>query len=170
MSESKQVKELMVPISEYPVVYNTDTLKDAIMVLKTYFDKSKDHRSLVVFRRDGTEEKLIGILSVRDILKAIKEKTANYDNNGKFEISWSKLMWSRFYHKSSLDDIVTTIKVEESIRRALVTNYVQIDQDVTDAIRILMTNNINILPVFDGDKPVGIIRAIDLLDYIAELL
>jgi CBS domain-containing protein len=164
MPETKKVKELMVPITEYPVVYNTDTLKDAIMVLKTYHVKSKEHRSMIVLRREGTEEKIVGILTVRDILNAIKGKTMSYDNDELYTMSWS-----RFYHTSSLGNSVTTTKVEDAIR-PLVTKFVKIDEDVSDAIRIMMTKNINILPVFEGEKPVGIIRAIDILGYIGELL
>lgn len=164
MSQVKKVKELMVPISEYPVVYNTDTLKEAIKILKANIGATKEHRSMIVFQRVESGEKIVGILTVRDILYAIKGKTMNYDSNELLEMSWGK-----FYHKSSLDDIVT-IKVGESMRRPLVADFVQIDETVSDAIRILMTNNINILPVFDGEKAVGIIRAIDILDYIGELL
>lgn len=163
MPETKKVKELMVPISEYPVVYNTDTLKDAIKVLKTYHIDSKEHRSMLVFKREGTEEKLAGILTVRDILNTIKGKTMSYDSNELFTMSWS-----RFYGKSSLSSSVST-KVGDAIR-PLVTEFVQIEQDVSDAIRIMMTKGINILPVFEGEKPVGIIRAIDILDYIGELI
>ena len=87
----------------------------------------------------------------------------SYDGEELFTMSWA-----RFYHKSSLGNSVST-KVEEAIR-PLVTEFVQTEQDVSDAIRIMMTKNINILPVFEGEKPVGIIRAIDILDYIGELL
>lgn len=163
MPETKKVKELMVPISEYPVVYNTDTLKDAIKVLKTYHVDSKEHRSMLVLKREGTEEKLAGILTVRDILNTIKGKTMSYDKDELFSMSWS-----RFYGKSSLGTSVTT-KVEDAIR-PLVTEFVQTEQDVSDAIRIMMTKGINILPVFEGEKPVGIIRAIDILGYIGELI
>lgn len=163
MPDTKKVKELMVPISEYPVVYNTDTLKDAIKVLKTYLVKTKEHRSLIVLKREGTEEKLAGILTVRDILNAIKVKTMSNDAEEGFTMSWSK-----FYHTSSLGNSVTT-KVEDAIR-PLVIEFVQSEQNVSDAISIMMTRKINILPVFEGEKSVGIIRAIDILDYIGELL
>lgn len=78
------------------------------------------------------------------------------------------MSWSRFYHTSSLDNSITT-KVEDAIR-PLVIEFVQSHQNVSDAISIMMTRRINILPVFEGEKSVGIIRAIDILDYIGELL
>ncbi|HZK86278.1 MAG TPA: CBS domain-containing protein [Desulfosporosinus sp.] len=163
MPGTKKVNTLMVPVSEYPVVYDTDTLKDAINALKNYIGENKEHRSMIVLTREGTKEKLAGILTVRDILNAIKAKNMSYDGAEAFNMSWS-----RFYHKSSLC-ISCTTKVADAIR-PLVTDFVQSEQDVSDAIGIMMTKKINILPVFEGEKLVGIIRAIDVLDYIGELL
>lgn len=94
MPENKNIKELMVPLNEYPYVYDTNTLKDAIGVLRKHrLGKDHLHRSILVFSKTekvDNEEKLIGI--------------------------------------------------------------------------------VNIIPVFENKKAVGIIRAIDILDYIAEML
>ena len=163
MPGTKKVKELMVPMSEYPVVYNTDTLKDAIKVLKNYLGEKKQHRAMIVLKREGTEEKLAGILTVRDILNAIKVKTMCKDDDGDFTMSWS-----RFYHVGSLCNNGTPT-VADAIR-PLVTEFIQSEQDVSDVIRILLIMKIDILPVFEVKKLVGIIRAIDILDYIGELL
>lgn len=166
MPETKKVKDLMVPVSsssDYPIVYNTDTLRDAIKVLKKCTGESKIHRSMIVLKREGTEEKLAGILTVRDILNAIKSKTINSDNDGKFPV-----LWGNFYRKSTLGQSVST-KVSDAIR-PLVTEFVHSEQNASDAIRIMMTKKINILPVFEGGKPIGIIRAIDILYYIEECL
>lgn len=162
MPGTKMVKELMVPISKYPSVYNTDTLKDAIKVLKNVLSEKKEHRSMLVLRREGNKEKLVGILTVRDILFAIKAKTMCKDEDEDYTMSWSRL-----YNVGSICKIITT--VGDSIS-PLVTEFVQSDQDVSDAIRILMSYNIHILPVYEGEKLVGIIRAVDILDYIGELL
>ena len=166
MPETRKVKELMVPISsssDYPVVYNTDTLRRAIKVLKNCTGQSKEHRSIIVLKREESEEKLAGILTVRDILNAIKGKTINNEGDENFPMSWGK-----FYHKSSLGYSVST-KVADAIR-PLVTEFVHSEQNVADAVRIMMTKKINILPVFDGGKPIGIFRAIDILYYIEECL
>jgi CBS domain-containing protein len=166
MPGTKKVKELMVPLSEYPVVYDTDSLNEAILVLKKYMAGGKGHRSLLVFSKSkkvGGEEQLVGILTVRDILNAIKANTLSYNGAELFEISWS-----RFYHRDPLKKPFIT-KVGDVIR-PLVQAFVQSNQDVTDAIRLMMTKNVNLLPVFEGKKAVGVIRAIDLLDYIGEML
>ncbi|WP_088186683.1 CBS domain-containing protein [Desulfosporosinus sp. FKA] len=169
MPETKKVKDLMVPVSsssssEYPVVYNTDTLRDAIKVLKDYSGESKKHRSIIVLKKEGNEERLAGILTVRDILNAIKVKTLNNNDTAEnFPVSWGN-----FYRKSSLGYSVNT-KVADAIR-PLVTEFVHSEQNLSDAIRIMMTKKINILPVLEGGKPIGIIRAIDILYYIEECL
>jgi len=54
--------------------------------------------------------------------------------------------------------------------RPLVKAFIQADDDVTRAIELMMTKNVNVLPVFEGKKAVGVLRALDLLDYIGEML
>lgn len=166
MPGRKKVKELMSPISEYPVVHDTDTLKHAISVLKEHLNRGKGYRSLMVFsstKKVGNEPELVGILTIRDILNAIKKKTMAYSNEELFSMSWQK-----FYEPKPLRSSVE-IRVG-SVIRPLVPAFLQVDDDVSVATRLMMTKNVNILPVFDGHRAVGVIRAIELLDYIGELL
>lgn len=60
----KKVEEVMVTISEYPVIYGDDSLSEAIMMLKNSLARDKGHRSLMVFskvQKVSGEEMLIGI-------------------------------------------------------------------------------------------------------------
>jgi CBS domain-containing protein len=163
--ETKKVGELMVPLREYPVVYDSDTLKDAIKVLRNYRAAGHEHRSLLVFSKTkvDNEEQLVGILTTRDILKAIKTNRLLYDNTELFNMSWAF-----FYRKDPLNELTVT-KVGQAIR-PLVDACVQAGDTVVRAIELMMTKNVNLLPVFEGRKAVGVIRAIDLLDYIADML
>ncbi|WP_027718295.1 CBS domain-containing protein [Desulfovirgula thermocuniculi] len=166
MPENRKVAELMVPLAEYPVVYETDTLKEAILTLRNYRAAGHHHRSVLVFSRTKKvqgEEMLVGILTTRDILNAIKKNKMLYDNTELFTMSWAF-----FYRREPLEELTIT-RVGQAIR-PLVDAYVQADDTVTRAIELMMTKNVNILPVFEGKKAVGIIRAIDLLDYIADML
>ncbi len=165
MPETKKVGELMVPLREYPVVYDSDTLKDAIKVLRNYRAAGHEHRSLLVFSKTkvDNEEQLVGILTTRDILKAIKTNRLLYDNTELFNMSWAF-----FYRKDPLNELTVT-KVGQAIR-PLVDACVQAGDTVVRAIELMMTKNVNLLPVFEGRKAVGVIRAIDLLDYIADML
>ncbi|AGL00683.1 CBS domain-containing protein [Desulfoscipio gibsoniae] len=165
MPEKKMVKDLMLPVTEYPRIYDTDSLKDAIMALKEFMATGKKYRSLLVFsktKKVNNEEQLVGILTVRDILNCIKNNTLSYDGPELFGMSWA-----RFYHKDPLKKPLVT-KVGDMVR-PLVQAFIQSDQNVTDAIRLMITKNVNILPVFKGQRAVGIIRAVDLLDYIGDM-
>lgn len=167
MPENKKVRELMVPLNEYPFVYDTDTLKDAIEVLRKHrLGKEHLHRSILVFSKTEkieNEEKLIGILTVRDFLQAIQKNRFIYDNTEIFTMSWAY-----FYRKDPLKESLVT-KVGKAMR-PLVKAYLQADDTVTRAIELMMTKKVNIIPVFEGKKAVGIIRVIDILDYIGDML
>jgi len=168
MSDITKVKKVMVPITGYPVVYDEDTLKDAIIALKKYLDEGKEHRSLLVFsktRKVSGEEELIGILTIRDILNAIKKNRKGYDNNELVSMSMASMGWAY------LDPVgqYTNVKVGKVIR-PLVRVFIQSEENVSKAIELMMNNNVNILPVFEGKKAMGIIRALDILASIGDML
>lgn len=82
MPDTKKIKELMIPLSEYPKVYDDDSLREAISNLKAFRTGDNRHRSVLVFSRTkkiNNEEKLVGILTVRDILNHIKGNTLCYN-------------------------------------------------------------------------------------------
>lgn len=163
-----KVKEFMVPISEYPVIHDEETLKDAIKTLKNYLGEGREHRSLLVFsktRKVKGEEELIGILTVRDILNAIKRNRTGYESAELFTMSLASMGWAY------LDPVgkYANIKVGKVIR-PLVSAFIRSDENITKAIELMMNKNVNILPVFEVKKAVGIIRALDVLDFIAEML
>ncbi|KJS16487.1 MAG: histidine kinase [Peptococcaceae bacterium BRH_c4b] len=166
MPENKQIRDLMIPISDYPVVYDTDTLKDAVLVLKKHIQSGKQHRSLVVFSRDKkieSEKQLVGILTIRDIFNVIKK---NAKIRKKHEYPY--ISWVYFYQTEPLHDYLL-LEVKQAIR-PLITAFVQADESITKATELMMTKSVNIVPVFEKKKAVGIIRAIDLLDYIGDLI
>lgn len=166
MPENKKVRELMVPLTEYPVVYDTDTLRDAIKTLKNYLAEGREHRSLLVFskiKKVGGEEQLVGILTVRDILNAIKRNRMCYENAELYAMSWAF-----FYHRDPVREC--TVTDVGKVVRPLVKAFIQVDETVTKAVELMMTKNVNVLPVFEGKKAVGVLRALDLLDYIGEML
>lgn len=164
MTEVKKVRECMVPLSNYPMVYETDCLRDATAVLKKYLDQGKEHRSLLVFSKSkkvGGEERLVGVLTIRDILQSIKKKTLSFSGTEAFSFSWAF-----FYNKDPLKDTLVT-RVSDALR-PLKESFIQADQDVNYALDQMIKFNVNMLAVFDGKKAVGIIRAVDLMKYIVE--
>ncbi len=162
---AKKVRELMVPLSNYPKVYDTDCLKDATRALRDYLAQGKEHRSLLVFSKSkkvGGEEQLVGILTIRDILKAIKTNALRNQDREPFVFSWEFL-----YGRESGKELVTQV---QNALRPLKEAFVQADEDINEALDIMVERNLNMLAVFDGKKAVGIIRAVDLMGYIVNML
>ncbi|MCL6635171.1 MAG: CBS domain-containing protein [Peptococcaceae bacterium] len=157
----------MVPISEYPVVYDTDNLRDAIIKLKDYrIETGKEHRSLLVFSKTekvGGEEKLVGILTIRDILKALKRNM-----ECRISVETFTMSWPFFYKKDLLSECV--VSKTGDVLRPLIDAFIQAGEPLTRAIEIMVMKGVNILPVFEGNKAVGVVRALDLLDNIADML
>ena len=172
--QTKKVEEVMVPISEYPVIYGADSLNDATIMLKTNFAKDKAHRSLMVFckvQKVAGEEKLIGIMTVGDILRALKKMTKSYDDREMMSIAMSFGGYDRNV-RSQQEKIMKegySVKIRDNMR-PMVQAFVQSDQTLEEAINLMMTNNVQVLPVFTGKKAVGVLRAIDVLDFIGDVL
>lgn len=170
----KKVEEVMIPISEYPVIYGADSLNEAIIMLKANYAKDKGHRSLMVFckvQKVQGEEKLIGIITVGDIIRAMKKITKSYDVKEMMSIAMSFSGYDKSV-RSQQEKIMKegySIKVRDNMR-PLVQAFVQSDQPLSEAIQVMMTNNVHVVPVFTGKKAVGVLRAIDILDVIGDVL
>ncbi|MHB1043188.1 MAG: CBS domain-containing protein [Eubacteriales bacterium] len=162
-----KAKAFMVPVSEYPVVYEDDSLRDAVKTLKEYrVVTGKEHRSLLVFsktKKVGGEGELVGIITIRDILNALKKNLMYSQSAESFSMSWAS-----FYKHDAFGSCFVN-KVGDVIR-PLVDACIQSDETITKAVELMMTKNVNILPVFEGKKVVGIIRALDILGFIEEIL
>lgn len=171
MPEIKKVRDFIVPIDEYPVVYESYDIKIAIKALALHLDRGKGHRSILVFRKtrnnNGCEDQFVGILTLKDILNVIKKDTGSFGISEMMRIARSVQTYdfkNSYYDDKSDQEVKgkTVGDVLESLDKA----SVQADQSVYEAIDIMLINNLDIVPVFDGKSPVGVIRALDILDYI----
>lgn len=157
--KKKLARDIMVPISEYPAVHVTATLAEAIKTLKDSFQTDKKgtitgQRSLLVLNDDND---LVGILTIRTILNAI---------NVKSRIGASL---TRLFVRDVVQDNAMLLNVRE-VMRPVFSNCVNVDDSVEEAARVMLNGKINIIPVMENGKAVGIIRSIDLFNIIGELL
>lgn len=173
---NKTVKELMVPLSEYAQVSEEANLLDAIEALeKSQKNKSAGvfpHRAVLVINKNG---EIVGKLGHLGFLKALEPK---YNKIGDME-SLSRAGLSSEFISTIMenmrlwgDDMVDicsrakTTKVKTVMRP--VTENVQEDASLTEAIhKILMHQSLSII-VLRGDKPVGILRLSDIYAAITE--
>jgi acetoin utilization protein AcuB len=123
-------------IMSYPVL--TIELDDDLIVVDEKFSKTKFHHLLVV-----ENEKLFGVVSDRDLLKALSPKIGTA--------------------AEKINDVATlNKKVHQIMSRKPI--CIQQEQSVHDAIALFLDNNISCIPVVDSNNsPVGIISWRDIL-------
>ncbi|ACV63172.1 putative signal transduction protein with CBS domains [Desulfofarcimen acetoxidans DSM 771] len=155
-------KEVMIPVSDYTIVKESGTVKDAINALKaTFFLDEKGiaqgHRSLLVV---NDHDELVGVMTVRSILQALV--IAEKDSGMSKDYLWVYLLGE--IHKSAGD-----IPIKKVMRSKKVAS-VKVDDDLMIAVELMVRNGINSVPVLDDGKVVGVIRGIDVFNMIGELL
>lgn len=161
MSITRLVRDIMVPIEEYPVVSEDATVAEAIARLRDSLHQKDGtwygFQSLMVLNNN---EELVGILTLKGLMVALQmrefiEHILKGDPTG------------LFFAPHLISDLRINVR---KIMRPLDLITVQEDASVMEALLIIVKKNINSLPVMAGKKPVGVVRTIDLFWLVGELL
>jgi acetoin utilization protein AcuB len=120
----------------------TVELDDSLAMVKEIFDNLKFHHLLVV-----ESDKLVGVVSDRDLLKALSPNLGTIS--------------------ATLNDEATLNKrVHHIMTRKLVTLYP--DAAISDAVNLFNTHKISCIPIVDNAfRPLGIVSWRDLLKAVA---
>lgn len=166
----------MVPLAEYPVVKSNDPLKKAVLRLsKEYLDPSAgiSHRTILVVDKD---QNLVGILDFRTILETLVPRGL-----WGFLDELSTVGTAAAMAEGGLDDVAAYKKqfyeavlkgADTPIRDVMlkIRGTVQADDDLLKALRIKIKNKLTVLPVYHGEKLIGVLSDIDLFLSAAEVL
>lgn len=161
MYAGKKVRDIMVPISEYPVIYEDTPVSEAVGIMRDSFHQKDGtwygFQSVLVI---NNREKLVGILTLRGFLKAFKiQAVLDHCLKGDPE---GLIFMPRFYNGMEI--------LTKDIMRPLNLVTVQADSDIFEAIVATVEGKINSLPVFSGTELVGVVRTIDLFWAVGEFL
>lgn len=155
----RRVRDIMVPIEEYPVVEESATIMDAAKKLREFFHQKDGtwygFQSLLVLNKKG---ELVGLITLKSFLLALQvrdflEHMLKGDPEGLF-------FTPRLHGEFNVQKIMRPID--------LIT--IQEDAPLSEALSVIVRKNINSLPVLAGSRPVGIVRTIDLFWLVGELL
>jgi acetoin utilization protein AcuB len=123
----------------------TVELDDPLAVVKQIFDSMKFHHLLVV----DTGKKLCGVISDRDLLRALSPYVGTLSENARDTATLNK-------------------RVHQIMTRKPIT--LPPEATVTDAMSLLLGSRISCIPIVDKDfRPVGIISWRDVLKSLASL-
>ena len=175
MDAQKYVIDVMLPLDEYALVSEDDTLYEAFIVLEEAQIKRppgrQKHRAVLV--RNNKNE-IVGKLGHLGFLKALEP---GYKNLGELDAISKAGLTKEFIMsmmkdfellQDDLDDIrikTKTIKMKEVMRP--MTEQVDVNDTINEAIhKIIMWQILSVL-VTKGGKVVGILRLSDLFDEVS---
>jgi CBS-domain-containing membrane protein len=143
----KKVKDLVIPLSNYPHMPYWGTLTEAIAQLNVAYETG--HHTVLVF---DEAYKLVGMLLQRDILKGLEPKFAQHHEEG-VPVFWDDLLKSGAEKrlarpiKEFMSDVMATIDADDSILMAS---------------HVMLVKNTYLLPVLEGERLIGVVRMGDV--------
>ncbi len=145
MPLTQTIKERMIPIKNYATITPDATLRKAALSLrKSFFELDGGMRTIAgprVVLVTGEEGKLVGILDFKSFLKNYFPQIGGL---GK---------------KIMVKDIMLKVK-----------GAIDVSASVEEGLKTIVQNKISVLPVYDGDKAVGIVRDTDIFLAITDSL
>lgn len=180
MKVSQKISEIMIPLSNAATATADVPLKEAIRALRKLYCEVEEgkcteagFRTIVVLDRN---QQITGILDFQSIIKVLIPEMAG-GLSAKARALWESLgavdTKSRSLDKAKLDLRARIAKnAEKPVREIMlkVKGSINSDADVLEALMVLSENKVTVLPVYEDDQPVGIIRDSDLFLKIAETL
>lgn len=180
MPVAKKVRDLMIPLSAYAVTTVDSTLKESIPVLRHLYCEVEvgrcteaGHRSMLVLDKAG---KLVGALDFQSILKVLIPEISG-GLTAKLEALGVSIAFAQA-DAANLDEARLSFRArvlknaETKVGSVMlkIRGTINADAGLMEALTMIYNNRISMLPVYDGDHLVGVIRDSDLFLAVAEIL
>jgi CBS domain-containing protein len=178
LSDLKGVKDIMIPVEQYPSVRLTDTLKQAMIVIEGarlgVGRRQSLPRVLLVFDHEGD---LVGVVRRRDIMRGL-EPSFLVDQPLEYRVKLFDV---------GVDHHLTELSKELSPERVLRGLREQADRPVGEVMRPVATTlkpddrllkavyemvslNESLIPVVRDDQVLGVVRSVDVFHELARLV
>jgi len=153
----RKVKDLMLPIEDYPRLSEEKTIQDAFEAL----DKTA-HRALLVVNKDGD---VVGQLSNMDLLIGLEPKyrCGIWAQTG-FTCEVFK-NYPVFYYEGAFSGQAEA-QINRQVKELMSPIKVAVREDASlaEAVHLMVTHNMGRLPVLRAAQIVGMIRLIEIFD------
>ncbi|WP_334109710.1 CBS domain-containing protein [Thermodesulfitimonas autotrophica] len=156
MPFERKVREIMVPLAEVPKVTLTDTVQDAVDILRR--NASAGRQSLLVVDEDGEP---VGILSARMLLRALTPEFLVVEKLS-LPIFWQGFLSDRCREQAK--------KGVRELMRPLELITVEADAPLTKAVHIMVNQNVGTLPVMEKGRVIGLIQITEVFNEISTLI
>jgi len=165
MSDAKRVKDLMIPLEDYPHIPYWFTLRQAMAIVReaaVKFEGSFEPRAVLVF---DEKYQLMGMLTLRDIIKGLEPRFMHETALVKGDPNLTVLMGDLFgpgmreASQKPVNEAMTPIRVT-----------IQGSDPIAKAIFLMIKEGVGVIPVIQDSKVAGMIRLSDLFTEISKLV
>jgi len=165
MSETKKVKELMIPLEDYPHIPYWFTLRQAMAIVREAaikFEGSFEPRAVLVF---DEKYQLMGMLTLRDIIKGLEPRFMHETALVKSDPNLTVLMGDLFgpgmreASQKPVSEVMSPIKIT-----------VQGSDPIAKALFLMIKEGVGVMPVIQDSKVAGMVRLSDLFKEISDMV
>lgn len=165
MPYTKKVKDLMIPLEDYPHIPYWFTLRQAMAIVREAaikFEGTFEPRAVLVF---DEKYQLMGLLTLRDVVRGLEPRFAEDKGLIKADPSLAVLMGDMFgpgmkeASQKPVSEVMSPIKVT-----------VNGDDPITKALFLMIKENVGMMPVLQDNKVVGMVRMNELFKEISDVV
>jgi len=165
MPYSKKVKDLMIPLEDYPHIPYWFTLRQAMAIIREAaikFEGAFEPRAILVF---DEKYQLMGILTLRDIIRGLEPRFMHETGLVKMDPNLAVLVGDLFgpglreASQKPVSEVMSPIVVK-----------VEGDDPIAKALFLMIQENVGLMPVIQDSKVAGMIRLSDLFSEITHLV
>jgi predicted transcriptional regulator len=174
MEGVKRIREIMIPVTQYPSVRDNATLRDAIAVIRGAELEVDLKRSLprVILVFDGIDV-LVGYIRRRDIMRGLEpnflvSQPLEYRQK-LFDVSVDPNL-SELTHDRVVKGIQSQADRPVSDVMRPLEATINADDHVMKAVYEMVSLNVSLIPVLHEGQLVGVVRSVDVFRELAELL
>ena len=178
--DTKLVKDLMVPLSEYATVSQDATLSEAVFALKqaqANYDQAKyRHRAVLVY---DDNNRIVGKINFLSVLQGLEPK---YDDMLS-DKSPSHLGFTRTFQKTMIDQLKLwqdpLEKICEKAAQLTVKSFMTVPKadekisattTIEEAIHYLVLGHHQSLLVTEKDEVIGLLRLTDVVELVVDII
>jgi CBS domain-containing protein len=165
MPNSKKVKDLMIPLEDYPHIPYWFTLRQAMAIVReaaVKFEGAFEPRAVLVF---DEKYQLMGMLTLRDIIKGLEPRFLHETNLVKMDPNLTIILGDLFgpglreASQKPVSEVMSPIKVT--------TNG---EDDIAKALFLMIKEDVGLMPVVQDQRVAGMIRLSDLFKEISDMV
>jgi signal-transduction protein with cAMP-binding, CBS, and nucleotidyltransferase domain len=157
MANDHKVKDLMIPLEDYPHIPSWVTLRQAMAIIREAAVKREgafEPRAMLVF---DDKYQLMGILTIRDIITGMEPRLLQENDPVQIEPKLTPTM--KEHSQRPVSEVMSPIKAT-----------VDSNAPIFEPLHLMIKENVGLMPVIQAGKVAGMIRFSDLFNEMAKMV